>query len=851
MSLELSFARPYPCLGVVCGAGRECRLDGAGSAVCQCRRRCPRSRGRGHARAVCGTDGRRYASHCHLHRAACLQRRHVAVDHDTPCTGPPRPAALADSSGPAAADAESEAAPADLAPPPPPPLVLAKQAEPLGEDDQQLNAVPEGPPRADCSQQQYDVMKDNLLLYSHAKLTSDDNRTPGREYLVTAMFTHYDSNGDGALMQEELDKAGRSDEAGLDASGDSGGCQLAHMLAFDDADGDGRLSLSEFYAAFSKLYSVSVVSLDKAVQVRRLRARVGDSVEVRCDVTGAPPPPIVWRRHGADLAQLPAGAADDLRVFPDGSLFLPRVQLVHAGNYTCHAQRNEDVVQTHVLTVHTTPRVKVTPRIQSKRPGEEATMFCHVIGEPFPKVEWLKNDEPLRLTQRKYELVGNGTEVRVRRLAYADTGAYSCSARSAAGAATDLSSLVVQDDPAPTSPKEERRFFAFHDFGISVYEPTACRLYHHIRGSDIIPGTQRQLVCGSSGTACSWGQAINVANRYVYVAQPRNDRVLVISKIQMVVVDVVTTDKMPVELHYVPHLDQVWVLNWRSERDRGVKTVQVIRDAAQKRKHHTVHPEPIDGQFDLVSGLFIPPIQDVEHEFRHGYVSHAGRRGLLKLELASLRYLRAVDLSERSCLPRHLQFSSLFGLVVVECEEPATGQPAGQLVLDAVTDAVVSQRPSLLGRPHLSPDSRTLVTLHRARDGVTLVVQRVADGDLRFSFDVKTTLNISDVAFYPSRTTHGYDLYASASDKEDVLFLDLSSGKVEVITGVGAAMPAQLAEWGAPNRPIAAPGVFGRYLATAAADALFVLNGATRTVNCEVSRVALPRALAWVSMRLQ
>lgn len=72
---------------------------------------------------------------------------------------------------------------------------------------------------------------------------------------------------------------------------------------------------------------------------------------------------------------------------------------------------------------------------------------------------------------------------------------------------------------------------------------------------------------------------------------------------------VVVTDKLPVLLHYVPHLDQVWVLNWRSEHDVGVKTIQVIRDAAQKRKHHTVHPEPIDGQFDLVRGLYMPPVQ--------------------------------------------------------------------------------------------------------------------------------------------------------------------------------------------------------------------------------------------------
>ena len=70
-----------------------------------------------------------------------------------------------------------------------------------------------------------------------------------------------------------------------------------------------------------------------------------------------------------------------------------------------------------------------------------------------------------------------------------------------------------------------------------------------------------------------------------------------------------TTDKFPVDLQYVPSLDQVWVLNWRSENDLGVKTIQVIRNASQKKKHRTVHPEPIDGQFDLVRGLYIPEKQ--------------------------------------------------------------------------------------------------------------------------------------------------------------------------------------------------------------------------------------------------
>lgn len=52
----------------------------------------------------------------------------------------------------------------------------------------------------------------------------------------------------------------------------------------------------------------------------------------------------------------------------------------------------------------------------------------------------------------------------------------------------------------------------------------------------------------------------------------------------------------------------------------------------------------------------------------------------------------------------------------------------------------------------------------------------VTANGLRIAFDVNTSLNISDVAFFPSQRFHSYDLYATAVDKEDVLFFDLHSG---------------------------------------------------------------------------
>lgn len=49
---------------------------------------------------------------------------------------------------------------------------------------------------------------------------------------------------------------------------------------------------------------LSVVSLDKALETNHLSARVGDNVEIKCDVTGSPSPPIIWKRYSTDLSSL-------------------------------------------------------------------------------------------------------------------------------------------------------------------------------------------------------------------------------------------------------------------------------------------------------------------------------------------------------------------------------------------------------------------------------------------------------------------------------------------------------------------------------------------------------------------
>lgn len=125
--------------------------------------------------------------------------------------------------------------------------------DPLDTDDMRLNEIADhdnSPKKGYCSLQEYEIMKDNLLLYSHTRLMSQDNNH-SKDFLVSIMFSHYDQNNNGRLEEEELRKATVSER--LDVL--SNGCALNDMLVFDDGNNDRMLNINEFYQAFNKMYS--------------------------------------------------------------------------------------------------------------------------------------------------------------------------------------------------------------------------------------------------------------------------------------------------------------------------------------------------------------------------------------------------------------------------------------------------------------------------------------------------------------------------------------------------------------------------------------------------------------------
>lgn len=143
----------------------------------------------------------------------------------------------------------------------------------------------------------------------------------------------------------------------------------------------------------------------------------------------------------------------------------------------------------------------------------------------------------------------------------------------------------------------------------------------------------------------------------------------------MVVVDVVSTDRLPVELHYIPQVDQVWIECWKEEEPYTSKTLQVIRGAKEKKKHRAVRPKPLVSlEADLVQNVFLPPAHSPfistpvsssssssssSASFWHAYISHKNTRGLYKMDLRTLRYTKSIDLTSYNCLPEQVHFAAL------------------------------------------------------------------------------------------------------------------------------------------------------------------------------------------------
>ncbi|XP_014015728.2 hemicentin-1 [Salmo salar] len=179
-----------------------------------------------------------------------------------------------------------------------------------------------------------------------------------------------------------------------------------------------------------------------------LSAPVGDELTLECRATGTPAPHLSWLKNGATLEDSDPQKID---IAPDGStLTLLRLRPEDSGTYTCLAvspagQENK-IYTLFVLVPPSILGETSAPREVQTTQDSVVTLECQAAGNPPPQISWLRNGRPLLLSPRT-RLLSADTVLRISPVQLADSGIYTCVARSRAGLAELNFDVQVQVPP--------------------------------------------------------------------------------------------------------------------------------------------------------------------------------------------------------------------------------------------------------------------------------------------------------------------------------------------------------------------------------------------------------------------
>ncbi|XP_066473374.1 follistatin-related protein 4 isoform X2 [Tiliqua scincoides] len=767
-----------------CGRGSKCVVNKeTDKPECRCIDNCKSS-----YMPVCGSDGKFYENHCELHKASCLQRKKIYIIHSKDC---------------------------------------------FFKGDT-------------CTMADYSQLKAILLdLQSHRQ--GQENH-PGEEraqkrFLVEDLFNHLDVNGDGHLSSSELSQLMKRE----DLEDDFLDCTPEDLLRFDDYNNDGYLTLQELYTAFQ----VVQLTLPEEQKVSITTVTVGLSTVLTCAIHGPLRPPVIWKRNGVVLNFLDLEDINDFG--EDDSLYITKVTTIHMGNYTCHAYGYEELYQTHILQVNVPPVIRVYPETQAQEPGVSASLKCHAEGIPNPNISWLKNGIGIvPKLSKQLTLLANGSELHITSVRYEDTGAYTCIAKNEVGVDEDISSLFIEDSARKTLAnilwREEglsvgNMFYVFSDDGITIIQPTDCEIQRHIRPSDKMFTSYAEIcprVEGEAIQSCLWASAVNVRDKYIYVTQPKWNRIMILDIQTQKVIQSLDTDPLPVKLHYDKSHDQIWVLSW-GDMKKSHPTLQVIQEASTGETQHIIRTH-LDG----MDAYFIPPTNLIINHIRFGFIFNKSQSAIHKIDLETVSHVKTISFKNYSCLPQTMVYTHLGGYYFVQCKTNTSIPITPQLIIDSVTDSVIGPNSDVSGTPYISPDGHYLVSAdeHSGRIRVQAIT---VQGEIKLIYDLQTTMHISDLTFQSSFTEgNQYYLYATSHLQTDVLFVELSTGKMDILENLKDPIKSKDWPWNSYNRIIQNSGLFGQYLITPAKDSLFIINGRQNTLRCEVSGIKRGNTVVWV-----
>ncbi|XP_043925100.1 follistatin-related protein 4 isoform X2 [Protopterus annectens] len=729
---------------------------------------------------VCGSDGKFYENHCEIHRASCLQKKKIYIIHSKDCF--------------------------------------------LKGDT--------------CTMAEYSKLK-NMLLDLQAQKSvhqgsSEKNSMLKKKVLVEDMFKYLDINSDGHIDSLDLTEVMKHD--GLED--ELFDCTLQDLLKYDDYNNDEKLTLQEIYTAFQ----IIQLTLPEDQKISVTSVTVGLSIVLTCAIQGSLRPPIIWKHSGITLNFLDLEDINDFG--EDDSLYFTKVTTIHMGNYTCHAYGYEELYQTHILQVNVPPVIRVYPETQAQEPGVSASLKCHADGIPTPNIFWLKNGiDVMPKLPSQLLLLANGSELFINSVRYEDTGAYTCIAKNEAGVDEDMSSLFVEDSARKTRLSVGNMFYVFSDDGITLIQPTECEIERHIKSNERIAASYEEMCPRGEQDSvqhCTWASAVSVKDKYIYVTQPRESRVLIIDILAQKVMQSVQTNAVPVKLHYDKSHDQIWVLCW-GDMKKSHPTLQVIPEASGGENHHAA-----DTPFGTVENFFIPPTNLIINHIRFGFLFHRSEPAIHKIDLETMTRIKTINLRNYTCIPHAMAYTHLGGYLFVQCKTRKSTLVSSQIIIDSVTDSVIGHNSDISGMPYISPDGRYVVSID-GQSGIIKVQEITFLGEIIFRMELQTNMHIADLAFQTSFTeSNQYYVYATSRIHTDVLFLEMSTGRMNILKNLKDPVRSIDWPWNSHNRVITDSGLFGQYLATPSKDSVFVINGRQNALHCEVSSIKTGNTVIWI-----
>ncbi|XP_040858575.1 myosin light chain kinase, smooth muscle isoform X1 [Ochotona curzoniae] len=187
-----------------------------------------------------------------------------------------------------------------------------------------------------------------------------------------------------------------------------------------------------------------------------LKVMDGSQVTMTVQVSGSPPPEILWLHNGKEIQE-----SEDFHFEQRGtrhSLCIQEVFPEDTGTYTCEAWNSAGEVRTQaVLTVQepqdgTQPWFISKPRSVTASLGQSVLISCAIAGDPFPSVHWLRDGKVLSQDTGHFEVLQNEDvfTLVLKHVQPWHAGCYEILLKNRVGECSCQVSLMLQNSPART-----------------------------------------------------------------------------------------------------------------------------------------------------------------------------------------------------------------------------------------------------------------------------------------------------------------------------------------------------------------------------------------------------------------